>query len=343
MCTPKVYHARHGERTGHLEGAAESLAEQARQDERRNGRDAGHPVADLARLEVRRAAAVARRPDAHPNAHEVVGRILPDGLPTSHLDDTTQSGYTGGMGDRIQLPGEEWRSVVGFEGRYEISNLGRVRGLVRGSAGPPSRLLAPVRHPVGYLHVRLSPGSRRESSRHLIHRLVAAAFIGPCPDGWECNHKNGDKKDNKVENLEWCSHKDNMLHALNSGLRKSNCRRLMRNVLSENDVRRIHALYAQSNYDAPALAEMFGVTCEAIRRILIGNSWKHLDLPPVWRRDGISRKQKLTVEQREQVRRLYATGGYSQESLALAHGVSQQTVSRILRRLPENDNRFIEG
>ena len=106
---------------------------------------------------------------------------------------------------------EEWRPVVGYEGLYEVSNIGRVRSLDRYVKGKgksyflhKGRVLSPGMKPEGYLVVRL------QRRTFYIHRLVTEAFI-PNPDNLpEVNHKDEDKTNNRVENLEWCNHKYNM-------------------------------------------------------------------------------------------------------------------------------------
>lgn len=103
-------------------------------------------------------------------------------------------------------PEEEWRDVLGFEELYQVSNLGNVRTVKRGEA----TVMSQKEHWNGYLSVHLrNKGVERRAS---VHRLVAEAFI-PNPDGLrDVNHKNGIKTDNRVENLEWLSHSDNMRH-----------------------------------------------------------------------------------------------------------------------------------
>lgn len=97
---------------------------------------------------------------------------------------------------------EEWRPVVGWEGEYEVSNLGRVRKV-------NGELLK--QHRSKYLRVVLGP--RKTRKFYLVHRLVAQAFI-PNPDGRETvNHINGDGNDNTVTNLEWATMKEQMSHA----------------------------------------------------------------------------------------------------------------------------------
>lgn len=110
---------------------------------------------------------------------------------------------------------EHWRPVVGFEGWYEISSIGRVRRVGRGKAARVGRILRPaVNHP-GYLYVHLS---RHNVQRNVsIHRAVAEAFIGPCPTGMELNHKDCDKKNNRPGNLEWVTRSRNTQHAHDNG------------------------------------------------------------------------------------------------------------------------------
>ena len=95
---------------------------------------------------------------------------------------------------------EIWKSVSGFDG-YEVSNFGRVRSYKKGSI---PKVLHPSKDTSGYLHFL----GRREGKAKslLVHRLVALAFIEN-PKGYkEVNHKDEDKTNNKVDNLEWCDH-----------------------------------------------------------------------------------------------------------------------------------------
>ena len=96
---------------------------------------------------------------------------------------------------------EEWRDVPGYEGLYEVSNLGRVRNIKTG------RILRPLKHAGGYLQVALYKNGTVRTS--LINRLVALAFL-PNPQNLpQINHKDEDKTNNTVDNLEWCDSKYN--------------------------------------------------------------------------------------------------------------------------------------
>ena len=99
---------------------------------------------------------------------------------------------------------ETWKTIAGYEGLYQVSNLGRVKSLKH----EKERILKPQKNTHGYLHVNLCKDGQKKVS--LVHRLVSEAFI-PNPQGFETvNHKDEVKTNNTVGNLEWMSLKDNL-------------------------------------------------------------------------------------------------------------------------------------
>lgn len=98
---------------------------------------------------------------------------------------------------------EVWKDILGYEGHYQVSNKGRVKSLKLGK----ERILKPRRDVGGYLQVYLCKNGDKKWC--LVHRLVAQAFIPNSNNLPQINHKNEDKTDNIVENLEWCSAKYN--------------------------------------------------------------------------------------------------------------------------------------
>lgn len=110
---------------------------------------------------------------------------------------------------------EIWKPVVGYEGKYEVSNLGRVRSLSR-VIDMPSKLgnIYPLHHNGKVLKMRLNNKGyyylRLCGKMFTVHRLVAKAFVSN-PNGYSCvNHKDENPKNNKAENLEWCTFQYNL-------------------------------------------------------------------------------------------------------------------------------------
>lgn len=117
---------------------------------------------------------------------------------------------------------EIWKDIDGFKGQYQVSDLGRIKGLPRkvnnytGFIQLKERYLKGHATTKGYIQVQLASRPRRIC--RLIHVLVAKAFI-PNPNNYpQVNHINGDKADNRVENLEWCTNSMNQIHAYATGL-----------------------------------------------------------------------------------------------------------------------------
>lgn len=105
---------------------------------------------------------------------------------------------------------EEWRDIAGYKGLYQVSNFGNVRGIKRGGVLSPHTLQD------GYCQVMLCKDGKVRGK--LNHRLVAEAFIPNSDNKPQVNHIDGDKTNNKVDNLEWVTQSENQLHAIKTGL-----------------------------------------------------------------------------------------------------------------------------
>lgn len=102
---------------------------------------------------------------------------------------------------------EEWRDIKGFDGVYQVSNLGRVKRIAPSRRYPSEHIMSPHDIGKGYLSVFLLYGNKKKVMK--IHRAVAEAFI-PNPNQYpEVNHKDENPSNNRVENLEWCTHEYN--------------------------------------------------------------------------------------------------------------------------------------
>ena len=175
----------------------------------------------------------------------------------------------------------EWRTTP-LRDSYEVSDEGEVRSvdrMITGNGKPylrKGRVLTPLRHNRGYLQVSLGQGCRV-----LIHALVMEAFVGPREEGMDINHINGDKTDNRLINLEYCSRSQKMAHAVRIGLMPPPpVRRGTANdhkcKLSEDDVRAIRK-WREEGGGIAQIARHYKVGETTVRHIVNRTSWAWLE------------------------------------------------------------------
>jgi hypothetical protein len=167
---------------------------------------------------------------------------------------------------------EEWRPVVGYEGWYSVSSLGRVRRDKSGNGTRAGKTLKAPPDVRGYpLACFCQDG---EQHYHRVHRLVAEAFLGPCPAGLQVNHKDGDKLNNHVSNLEYVTPSENTRHAIRLGLWTPVGEAHHLSKLSEADVREIRRL--RGKVTQQQLADRYGVSNSLISAIQLRQIWRHI-------------------------------------------------------------------
>ena len=169
---------------------------------------------------------------------------------------------------------EKWLPVVGYEGWYDISDRGAVKRMKEECNTFVGKVLKPIATGLGYRQVVLYKNGI--GHRYLVHRLVMATFIGPSPIGKEVNHKDGDKANNHLKNLEYVTRSENVVHAINMGL----CHNVRgeahgRAKLAEEDVHEIRRLLAKGITQA-SIAAQFNISRGAINDIARGATWSYL-------------------------------------------------------------------
>lgn len=203
-----------------------------------------------------------------------------------------------------ELANETWKPVVGYEGFYSVSNLGRVMRMGGTPKCKANRILKPSdAGSTGYFSVSLSVGNKRKGVD--VHILVMAAFVGPCPEGHNVNHKDTVKANSRLSNLEYTTFQGNTQHALAAGVMATGDRNPSRQhperlphgddhwshqrpqdvsrgethcsaKLTEADVRAIRKRYPAGGITQQQLADSYGVTVMTINCALLKKTWKHI-------------------------------------------------------------------
>lgn len=162
-----------------------------------------------------------------------------------------------------------WLECVGFPG-YEVSDEGQVRKVAPWASMPANHVLSQRPNNRGYPRVRFKAGGQLRSP--LVHRLVARAFIGECPAGFECNHKNLDRADPMLANLEYVRAGENIAHSHSENTQ----RRTPRGVT--HPWAKLTAEQASAIRESPLscakLAARYSVTRQSVWAVKAGLTWK---------------------------------------------------------------------
>lgn len=179
----------------------------------------------------------------------------------------------------METVAETWRPVHRFP-HYEASSLGRVRSvdrivLVRRKSRQYMRrrkgqLMKQTMHHSGYLCVNVCEEALPTMAP--VHQLVADAFHGERREGLTVNHINGNKRDNRPENLEYVTIRENLLHGYRTGIIKNHGEHNRGAKLTEEEVREIRG----SNLPASELSLKFGIGSEQVWRVQSRRNWKHI-------------------------------------------------------------------
>lgn len=187
---------------------------------------------------------------------------------------------------------EIWKDVVGYEGLYKVSNLGNVKSLDRTveqfnhakqrmvKTTYKGRMLKQSERNNGYLFVGLKENGKKQKKEN-IHRLVAKAFIPNPEKKPQVNHKDRNKKNNHLSNLEWCTTHENMQHTFETGRVALIGEAVGGSKLTEEDVIWIRERFSKGDISITNLWKLFIKEFKEIDRKQVSNivhykSWKHI-------------------------------------------------------------------
>lgn len=174
---------------------------------------------------------------------------------------------------------EIWKPIKGFEGYYEISNMGRVKslermvpyrilGLYRKQEG---QILSAASDGYGYLFVILNKNRTKKTGKIAI--LVAEAFVSGKKEGLQVNHKNGVKTDNRSENLEWVTPRENTLHAIEVLGKRRDKENHWKHKITIAQVEEMRELYKTGLFSQTELAKRYGIHRGQLSKICNHKSW----------------------------------------------------------------------
>lgn len=175
---------------------------------------------------------------------------------------------------------EKWKNIKGYEGIYQVSNLGRIKSLERmekyknTQRKRKEKILKGI-NLNGYIRIGLLKNKKYKN--FLVHRLVATTFI-PNPNNFkEINHKDGNKQNNEISNLEWCTRSENVKHAYNTKLKEG--RKGTKNGRAKFTTKEIEEIrnvykYKDKNCNTYRIAEKYNVSEPTILNIIKGKTWR---------------------------------------------------------------------
>lgn len=172
------------------------------------------------------------------------------------------------------ISGEMWRPIARLSGVYEVSDHGRIRRIHKKRGTEIGWVLKPRLNSDGYPYVTMSKIDGSRICMQVIHKMVAEAFIGERPLGYEIDHKDGDKENNHKSNLEYVTQLENLSRKKNLGLNAVGERNFM-TTLTQQEVIYVRKLW-DLGYAQKDIAWAFGLSTSGICGIINRLTWKHV-------------------------------------------------------------------
>lgn len=169
---------------------------------------------------------------------------------------------------------EIWKDIIGYEGLYQISNLGNIKTFNWRNTGKTA-ILKLCKNKNGYLGTALTKNGKLKSVE--IHRLLALHFLPNTENKKQVNHINGIKADNNISNLEWLTQKENIQHAFKTGLNKGlKGEKNGRCKLTNIQVIKIRQKYNTKEKTVMQLSNEYNMNWSTINDLVKNITWKHL-------------------------------------------------------------------
>lgn len=163
---------------------------------------------------------------------------------------------------------EEIKNIRGYEGRYTISNLGIVRSLIT------NKVLNPGITKFGYARINLRDENNKSKS-FFVHRLVAMNFLQNPNNYPEVNHIDCNRLNNRTDNLEWVSKKQNIKHSFLYGKKSNKGRKNPNAKLIEEDIVAIRALNKTGRFSNNQISKLFNISSSSVDNIINNTTWSN--------------------------------------------------------------------
>ena len=182
---------------------------------------------------------------------------------------------------------EVWKDIKGYEGKYQVSSFGRVKGLQRKIWQPGKNIYRNKRETIlkqslcgpkrKYYKVNIYNAGQQYTL--LVHQLVLETFVGECPEGLECCHNNGISTDNRLENLRWDTrsnnYKDKVKHGTAPDLKGE---KHPRNKYSKESIIKVKKMLKDGGLTHKEIAKRTNVSKTVVSNVSAGNIWQHLKI-----------------------------------------------------------------
>lgn len=240
---------------------------------------------------------------------------------------------------------ESWKTIIGYE-NYEINSSGAVRRRTKSKNGvfDVGFVLKSRLDKYGYLTVALYKDSAKSGKTITVHSLVLLCFLGPRPQGFEINHKDGNKQNNHISNLEYCTSEENRNHAIKMGL-TSRGEDHYKAKLNNAIIHEMRRLYYIKKLPVSILHRKFGISKTHFLRCVQGKNWQHLqaDKKVEQMRYSVYKSEyrikgekhyasKLTVKKVKLIRMLYKPVYGIFAKLGRKFDIHPSTVKRLIKK-----------